>query len=77
LIILPIDLRPAQYQEKVLKETVWYVFKTSKSWPTIPQTEEDIFEAAWKSAEQWSEVEANTYPSILDVLDFRKVATSF
>ena len=62
---------------EVLKETVWYVFKTTKAWPTIPQTEEDIFEAAWKSPEQWSEVEANTYPSILDVLDCRKFATSF
>lgn len=62
---------------EVLKETVWYVFKTSKAWPTVPQTEEDICEAAWKSAEQWSEVEANTYPSILDVLACRKSITSF
>jgi ADP-ribose pyrophosphatase YjhB (NUDIX family) len=63
--------------KEILKETVWYVFKTSKAWPTVPQKEEDIFEAAWKSPEQWSEVEANTYPSILDVLDCRKMATSF
>ena len=63
--------------KEILKETVWYVFKTSKAWPTIPQTEEDIFEAAWKSPEQWSEVEANTYPSILDVLACRNSTTSF
>lgn len=62
---------------EVLKETVWYVFKTSKAWPTVPQKEEDIFEAAWKSPEQWNEVEANTYPSILDVLACRKSVTSF
>ena len=63
--------------KEVLKETVWYVFKTSKAWPTVPQTEEDIFEAVWKSPEQLSEVEANTYPSILDVLACRKSITSF
>jgi len=58
--------------KEVLKETVWYWFKTSKPWPTIPQTEEDITEAVWKSSDQWTEVEANTYPSILDVLQARK-----
>jgi ADP-ribose pyrophosphatase YjhB (NUDIX family) len=63
--------------KEVLKETVWYAFKTSKAWPTIPQTEEDIFEATWKTPDQWSEVEANTYPSILDVLACRKSITSF
>ena len=63
--------------KEVLKETVWYVFKTSKAWPTIPQTEEDIFEAAWKSPDQWNEVEANTYPSILDVLACRKETKVF
>ena len=62
---------------EILKETVWYVFKTSKAWPTLPQKEEDIAEAVWKSPEQWSEMEANTYPSILDVLACRKSITSF
>ncbi len=56
----------------VLKETVWYRFTTLKAWPTIPQTEEDITEAVWKTPQQWQEVEDNTYPSIIDVLQARK-----
>jgi ADP-ribose pyrophosphatase YjhB (NUDIX family) len=61
----------------VLKETVWYLFKTQKAWPTVPQTEEDITEAVWKSRPEWTEIEAETYPSIRDVMACRKALNDY
>jgi ADP-ribose pyrophosphatase YjhB (NUDIX family) len=57
--------------KEILKETVWYLFSTSREWPTLPQAEEDITAAEWKSHAQWQEVLSNTYPSIVDVVECR------
>lgn len=53
----------------VIKETVWFHCLTSKAWPLVPQTEEQISQAVWASPEQLTEMLQNTYPSIVDVFE--------
>jgi 8-oxo-dGTP pyrophosphatase MutT (NUDIX family) len=60
-----------QYEEKgviILKETHWYLMKTSSNQKLIPQKEEDILELKWFGAEEFRIVKRNTYPAILEVL---------
>lgn len=51
----------------VLKPTYWYRMQT-KQRDLVPQTEEDIDLAMWRTMDTFPEVLANTYPSIADVL---------
>jgi 8-oxo-dGTP pyrophosphatase MutT (NUDIX family) len=60
-----------QYEEKgvdILKETHWYLMKSTSNQKLIPQKEEDISELRWIGAPEFGIVKRNTYPSILDVL---------
>jgi len=60
-----------EYEESgqaILKETHWWLMKTSVNQPLIPQTEEDITELKWMGPPDFKIVQQNTYPGILDVL---------
>jgi 8-oxo-dGTP pyrophosphatase MutT (NUDIX family) len=60
-----------QYEEKgvlILKETHWYLMKSSSDQQLIPQKEEDILELKWIGASEFRIVKGNTYPAILEVL---------
>ncbi|WP_026904698.1 NUDIX hydrolase [Pedobacter glucosidilyticus] len=53
----------------VLKVSHWYTMLTKSNQKLIPQLEEGITEVKWIAKKDWNLVRANTYPSILDVLD--------
>jgi len=60
-----------QYEEKgvaIMKESHWYLMKSSSDQKLIPQKEEDITELRWIGASEFSIVKRNTYPAILEVL---------
>jgi 8-oxo-dGTP pyrophosphatase MutT (NUDIX family) len=60
-----------EYQENglpILKETHWYQIKANENQPLIPQTEEDITELKWLGPSDFSIVQQNTYPGIIEVL---------
>lgn len=56
-------------QELALKKTHWYRMKAEGQEKLKPQKEEGITKACWFPAKQFSTLTANTYPSIIDVLD--------
>lgn len=53
--------------KEILKPTYWYRMQT-KQRELVPQTEEDIDLAMWRTMDTFSEILQNTYPSIADVL---------
>ncbi len=53
----------------MLKRTYWYKMSYSGSESLVPQTEEDIQEAKWLSPDNLDEFKANTYASILEVMN--------
>lgn len=53
----------------VLKVSHWYKMEAKGNQKLTPQLEEGITEVKWFSKKDWEVVKANTYPSILDVLD--------
>ena len=53
----------------VFKKTYWYAMAVSGKPDLIPQAEEDITEACWLSKNQLDEVQSNSYPLILDLLN--------
>jgi ADP-ribose pyrophosphatase YjhB (NUDIX family) len=53
----------------ILKESYWYEMKAGGQQQLVPQQEEQITEINWLAAEQWGKVKANSFPSILDVLE--------
>ncbi|MDQ1769780.1 NUDIX domain-containing protein [Labilibaculum sp. A4] len=53
----------------MLKRTYWYKMSYSGSESLVPQTEEDIQEAKWLSSDNLGEFKANTYASILEVMN--------
>ena len=55
----------------VLKKTHWYAMHYSGNEPLIPQTIEHITRASWIQIGSLSEIKANTYSSILDVLSLQ------
>ena len=57
-----------EYGQFILKETHWWLMKTTGNQPLIPQTEEDITELKWIGPSDFKIVQQNTYPGILDVL---------
>lgn len=57
--------------EHILKRTYWYAMSSNDAELT-PQTEEDITAVEWLRTDQLGKVRANTYGSILDVMDFIK-----
>jgi 8-oxo-dGTP pyrophosphatase MutT (NUDIX family) len=53
----------------VLKESVWFSFKSNYSQKLIPQLAEHITKAVWIDLADVSTILLNTYPSIVQVLD--------
>jgi ADP-ribose pyrophosphatase len=53
----------------ILKETWWYLLHSPGSQALTPQTEEQITDIEWAEPGQLDKYTANTYPSILDVLE--------
>ena len=53
----------------VFKKTYWYSMAVSGKPKLIPQAEEDITEACWLSKNQLDEVQSNSYPLILDLIN--------
>ncbi|WP_421918132.1 NUDIX hydrolase [Marinifilum sp.] len=53
----------------VLKRTYWYQMIYSGSQQLVPQTEEDIQEVKWLAEDNLQEFKANTYASILTVMN--------
>ncbi len=54
--------------KSILKKTHWYCLEYIGDNSTKPQLEEGITEIQWLPQNQFSTIESNTYPSILDVL---------
>ena len=52
----------------VIKESHWYLMKTSSHEKLIPQTEEDIEQIIWMNQEQINNALQNSYPSIIDII---------
>lgn len=52
-----------------LKKTYWYTMTCPENPTLCPQTEEDIEEVFWLSAENMKIVKSNTYLSLLEVFD--------
>lgn len=58
-----------QKGEPMLKATAWYVMKFGGKGTPKPQAEEGITETRWIAESELSIVRANTYPSVLDVVE--------
>jgi ADP-ribose pyrophosphatase YjhB (NUDIX family) len=54
--------------EQVLKSTDWFVMNHTGNDSPTPQAIEGITEAKWIARRDWKLVEANTFPSVMDVL---------
>lgn len=52
-----------------LKKTDWFSMRYDGDEILVPQLEEDITEVKWINQSNLNEVKANTYPSILDVIE--------
>ncbi len=55
--------------EQVLKQTYWYDMTATKNQDSKPQTEEQITELQWLTKKDFSKVFANTFPSIISVIN--------
>jgi len=53
----------------ILKRTYWFLMKALDNQILVPQLEENIWEARWFSTHELDEIRANTYPSILEVME--------
>ena len=61
------------YKNKdVLKKTYWYYLKLSEVKELVPQGEEGITEVGFFGLDELEEIEANTYVSILEVIQKMK-----
>ncbi|MBL0317174.1 MAG: NUDIX domain-containing protein [Flavobacteriales bacterium] len=58
-----------QDREPMLKATEWYLMKYSGEQKPSPQLIEGITDVRWLRADELAIVEANTYPSVLDVIE--------
>jgi len=57
-----------EFGKHILKETVWFHFKSNKIEHLIPQTEEDITKAEWVDKNRISELKSKTYATIRNLL---------
>lgn len=57
------------YGQKVLKQTYWFNMEAQKNQDSAPQTEEEITELQWLSEDKFPQVFANTFPSIITVIN--------
>lgn len=53
----------------ILKRTYWYQMETAYDGQLEPQLEEEITDVCWLGAEELEKVRANTFPSILELMD--------
>ena len=53
----------------LLKQTMWYSMSVPEACPLTPQREEEITQAVWLSPTEIANRKAQTYPSLLKVLD--------
>ena len=58
-----------QKDKHFLKDTHWYLMTTKKNQKLKPQLEEGITELRWFNKEELIEVKANTYPSVLEIIE--------
>lgn len=58
--------------KKVLKKTYWYLLEETEEADLIPQEEEGITEVVYLNPGEFSKIRANTYLSIIDVMDTMK-----
>lgn len=56
------------HNKHVLKKTHWFLFEGSSNQQLIPQESEDISAVKWFSKDEISEVTANTYASLIDLI---------
>lgn len=56
-------------KEEVVKETWWYSMKIENEQTLIPQKEEDIEKIEWVNSIDLNNYLANTYSSIIEVID--------
>ncbi|HLW50088.1 MAG TPA: NUDIX domain-containing protein [Sphingobacteriaceae bacterium] len=56
--------------ELVMKKTKWYEMGINGSPKLTPQKEEDITKAVWLDSEDFDKVRKNTYPLIMDLLEW-------
>jgi len=59
--------------EVILKKTYWYDMNYKGQQQLKPQTEEGITEVRWADKDQIKELVTNTYPSIIEVLQKKKL----
>ena len=59
--------------EVVLKKVDWYKMKSSKNEILIPQLSEDIEIIKWFRLDDLNEIQLNTYPTIIEILEFLKI----
>ncbi len=55
--------------EIVLKKTYWYSMKYKGTEPLVPQLEEGITDVRWFNKGHMEDIQSNTFPSIMDVLE--------
>ncbi|MFN0031824.1 MAG: NUDIX hydrolase [Flavobacteriales bacterium] len=58
-----------QKGEPILKATAWYLMQYHGTKKPTPQTIEGITETRWLAMDELDMVRANTYPSVLDVVE--------
>lgn len=58
-----------QKGDPILKATAWYIMKYKGKGTPKPQLEEGITETRWIGIDELNVVKANTYPSVLDVVE--------
>lgn len=58
-----------QKGDHMLKATAWYMMNYHGTKDPKPQVEEGITETRWLAIDQLDLVRANTYPSVIDVID--------
>lgn len=58
-----------QKGDPILKATAWYIMKYKGQGTPKPQLEEGITETRWIGVDELNIVKANTYPSVLDVVE--------
>jgi ADP-ribose pyrophosphatase YjhB (NUDIX family) len=54
----------------ILKESHWYKMHTGSVQPLSPQAVEDIHQALWANEQKTDECLTNTFPSIIDVVEY-------
>jgi 8-oxo-dGTP pyrophosphatase MutT (NUDIX family) len=55
----------------ILKESYWYRMASNSKEKLVPQAEEDIKEVKWVNKKDLREVISNTYPSVMEVIQFK------